>query len=428
MFLTDEEKSMHAGDEGDAVAAAMDLLIRYGEALGAERLCETRNVAGTMTQPSPAKAKLFEEGGWAKSYAVINLDCDDDIEIPRMKVPTCQLQHGFGEEISKLSAYPTKNIELQGDAESFFSERGVNVLATCTPYQVGNLPVRGEHCAWMESSAVVYCNSVLGARTNCEGAASTGAASLTGKIPYWGNHVPENRYANRLVRAETPIQSMQDWGMLGYFVGEAVQEERPAVVGSLGQPIIDELKHFGAATATSGGVEIYHIPGLTPEAPTLEAAFGGGRIPEAITYGPAERRRVYEELNSQGTSDDVDFILLGCPHASLTQLADIARLLDGKKLSSGTELWIMTPRALRSVADRNGYTEVIEKAGGHLLTDSCPAMSRTAPAGTRVFATDSAKQAHYLPAILGIEAWFGTLDECIAAAVTGRWRGELAAA
>ncbi len=428
MFLTDEEKSMHAGDEGEAVAAAMDLLIRYGDALGAERLCETRNVAGTMTQPSPAKARLFAEGGWAKSYAVINLDCDDDIEIPRMKVPTCQLQHGFGEEVSGLSPYPSRNIELQSDAESFFSDRGVNVLATCTPYQVGNLPVRGEHCAWMESSAVVYCNSLLGARTNCEGAASTGAASLTGKIPYWGNHVPENRYATRLVQADVRIDSMQEWGMFGYFVGEAVQEERPAVTGRLGQPILDELKHFGAATATSGGVEIYHIPGITPEAPTLEAAFGGHRIPEAIEYGPAERRAVYEALNSQGTSEDVDFILLGCPHASLTQLADIARLLEGRRLHDGTELWVMTPRALRSVADRNGYTAVIEAAGGHVLTDSCPAMSRTAPAGARVFATDSAKQAHYLPAILGIEAWFGTLDECIQAALTGRWRAELAAA
>ena len=100
---------MRDGAEGGAVAAAMDLLIRYGEALGAERLCETRNVAGTMTQPSPAKAKLVEEGGWAKSFAVINLDCDDDIEIPRMKVPTCQLQHGFGKDASGLTSYPEQS-------------------------------------------------------------------------------------------------------------------------------------------------------------------------------------------------------------------------------------------------------------------------------------------------------------------------------
>ncbi|HET6300532.1 aconitase X catalytic domain-containing protein [Microbacterium sp.] len=427
MHLTDEEKRMRDGAEGDAVAAAMDLLIRYGEALGAERLCDTRNVAGTMTQPSPAKAKLVEEGGWAKAFAVINLDCDDDIDVPRMRVPTCQLQHGFSDDAAGLSKYSVSNIELQGSAESYFSERGVNILATCTPYQVGNLPVRNEHCAWMESSAVVYCNSVLGARTNCEGAASTGAAGLTGKIPYWGNHVPENRFANRLVRADVPVESFQDWGMFGYFVGGQVEEERPAVIGALAQPDLANLKHFGAATATSGGVEIYHIPGITPEAPSLEAAFGGRAIPDAATYGPAERRAVYETLNSQGDSDDVDFILLGCPHASLDQIAEIARLLDGKRLRDGTELWVMTPRALRIMADRNGYTEAIERAGGKLLTDSCPAMSKAAPDGVRVFATDSAKQAHYLPAILGIEAWFGTLEECVSAALTGKWRGELAA-
>lgn len=425
MLLTDEECRMRDGEEGDAVAAAMDLLIRYGEALGAERLVDTRNVAGTMTQPSPAKAKLFEEGGWAKAYSVINLDCDRDIEIPRMKVPTCQLQHGFGEDASGLTRYPLESIQLQGDAESFYSERGVNILATCTPYQVGNLPVRGEHCAWMESSAVVYCNSVLGARTNCEGGASTGAASLTGKIPDWGNHLTENRYATHLIRADVLVDSFQEWGMFGYFVGETVEEARPAVVGELAQPDLTDLKHFGAATATSGGVEIYHMPGVTPEAPTVDAAFGGFTVPEAVAYGSRERRWVYETLNSQGDSTDVDFVLLGCPHASLDQLAQIAYLLEGRRLHEGTELWVMTPRALRTVADRNGYTRIITAAGGRVLTDSCPAMSKAAPPGTRVFATDSAKQAHYLPAILGIEAWFGTLDECIDAAVTGRWRGDL---
>ncbi|UUT34595.1 aconitase X catalytic domain-containing protein [Microbacterium elymi] len=356
-----------------------------------------------------------------------NLDCDDDIEIPRMKVPTCQLEHGFGTDAAGLTGYPDSSIAMQDDAEAYFSERGVTVLATCTPYQVGNLPVRGEHCAWMESSAVVYCNSVLGARTNCEGSTSTGAAALTGRIPYWGNHLPENRSATHLIRADVEVGTFQDWGMLGYFVGDAVQEARPAVVGALGQPDAAALKHFGAATATSGGVELYHLPGITPEAPDLAAAFGGGAVPEPIVYDERARREVYDALNSQGSSDDVDFILLGCPHASLDQLAEIAGLLDGRTLHPDTELWVMTPRALRSVADRSGFTRAITRAGGRVLTDSCPAMSRAAPPGTRVFATDSAKQAHYLPAILGIEAWFGTLGECIDAAVTGRWHGGLAA-
>jgi predicted aconitase len=426
VLLTDDERRMRDGEEGAAVAAAMDLLIRYGEALGAERLVDTRNVAGTMTQPSPAKAQLVREGGWAKAYAVINLDSDEDLDIPRMKVPTCQLQHGFSDDADGLTAYSKQSIELQGDAESYFSDRGVNILATCTPYQVGNLPVRGEHVAWMESSAVVYANSVLGARTNCEGGASTGAAGLTGKIPYWGLHDPENRFATHVVRADTRVESFQDWGMFGYFVGEQVQEARPAVIGDLAQPDLTDLKHFGAATATSGGVELYHLPGITPEAPTLEAAFDGGPTPEPIVYGAAERRWVYETLNAQGTSTDVDFILLGCPHASLDQLAQIAYRLEGRRLHESVQLWVMTPRALATMAARNGYTRAITRAGGHVLTDSCPAMSKAAPPGTKVFATDSAKQAHYLPAILGIEAWFGTLDECLDAAVTGRWSGGLA--
>jgi hypothetical protein len=426
MRLADDEKAMRDGAEGPAVAAAMDLLVRYGEALGAEVLCDIRNVAGTMTQPSPVKEALVREGGWDKAYSVINLDSDHEFEIPHMRVPTCQLQQGFGEDSVGIAPYPKTMVELQTDAESFYGDHGVNILATCTPYQVGNLPVRGEHCAWMESSAVVYANSVLGARTNCEGTASTGAASLTGKIPCWGNHLEENRFGTHWVEASVPVDGFLDWGMFGYFVGDLVQENRPVVTGSLARPDLADLKHFGAATASSGGVELYHIPGITPEAPTLEAAFGGRAVPDRVEYGPRERRLMYEKLNSQGESADVDFILLGCPHASLDQVARAARALEGRKLNPGTELWIMTPRALRTVADRNGYTETIRQAGGRVLTDSCPAMSRSAPEGTRVFATDSAKQAHYLPAILGIEAWFGTLEDCVDAAVTGRWQGELA--
>jgi predicted aconitase len=424
VILADDEGAMLDGADGPAVAAAMDLLVRYGEALGAERLCDVRNVAGTSTQPSPLKAALVREGGWHKAFAVINLDCDDDIEIPDMRVPTCQLQQGFGPDSVGIAPYPREFVELQSDAEAFYGRRGVNILATCTPYQVGNLPVRGEHVAWMESSAVVYCNSVLGARTNCEGTASTGAASLTGKIPCWGNHHVANRYGTHHVEVVTPVESVLDWGMLGYFVGDLVQDQRPVVTGSFGVPDLVRLKHFGAAAASSGGVELYHVPGVTPEAPTLEAALNG-RVVETVHYGSAERRAVYETLNNQGTSTDVDFVLLGCPHASLDQVRAAARALDGRRLHPGTSLWIMVPRALKAVADRSGYTSVVERAGGRILADSCPAMSRTAPVGTRVFATDSAKQAHYLPAIVGIEAWFGSLEECVDAAVTGRWRGEL---
>jgi predicted aconitase len=425
MILTDDEKRMRDGAEGAAVAAAMNLLIRYGDALACERLCDVRNVAGSMTQPSPVKERLVREGGWDKAFAVINLDSDARLEVPAMRVPVCQLQHGFGPDAAGIVPYPARSIELQQDAESFYGRRGVSILATCTPYQVGNIPVRGEHLAWMESSAVIYANSVLGARTNCEGLASSGAAGLTGKIPCWGNHRDENRPGTHLVDVRTRVDSFLDWGLLGYFAGQVAGEEHPVVTGDLGRPDSADLKHFGAAAATSGGVELYHLPGITPEAPTLAAAFGGARPPAPAVYGPAQRRAVYEALNSVGTCPDVDFVLLGCPHASVDQVRRAAAALDGRRLSPGTELWLMVPRSLKVVADRSGYTEVIERAGGRLLADSCPAMSRAVPDGTRVFATDSAKQAHYLPAICGVEAWLGTLEDCVDAAVTGRWNGAL---
>jgi predicted aconitase len=219
----------------------------------------------------------------------------------------------------------------------------------------------------MESSAVVYCNSVIGARTNTEGRESTSAAMLTGN----------------------PLRH----------------------------------KHFGAAAASSGGVEMYHIVGVTPEAETLEMALGGRQPMITIQYGNAERRRVYETLNANGRNPKVDYVMLGCPHASIEQFREVARLLSGKKIK--THLWMFTSRAVKTVADMSGFTRQIEDAGGVVMTDTCSAIARAVPKGTKVVALDSAKQTHYLPAIVGVEAWFGTTEDCIHAAVTGHWAGEL---
>jgi predicted aconitase len=117
--------------------------------------------------------------------------------------------------------------------------------------------------------------------------------------------------------------------------------------------------------------------------------------------------------------------MLGCPHYSLEQIWEAAQLLEGRRVHSNSSLWIFTPRAIKSLADQAGYTKIITDAGGHLMSDTCSAMGRVMPKGTRVAAVDSMKQAHYLPAIMGIQAWFGTTAECIEAACTGRWNGML---
>jgi hypothetical protein len=424
MKLTDEERKMLDGGQGPAVQRAMDLLVRYGEALGAERLVPTNNVCGTFVAAGPMIREFAKQGNDA-IFSEFNLDSSERVEMPPVKAYTCHLVMGIDSKHPEMNEGLEETVRIQKEGEKFFGAKGVNMLATCTPYQVGNVPVMGEHCAWMESSAVIYCNAVLGARTNTEGRESTGAASITGRIPYFGLHVPENRLATHLIDVQVPVDDMMDWGLLGYAIGEMVEEDIPAFRGLSAQPNMIKLKHFGAAAASSGGVEMYHIPGVTPETRSEEFAFGGRPPRATFVYGEAERKSAYEKLNSTAKSHDVDFIMLGCPHNSIEQVGLAARLLEGKRLSPNTSLWVFTPRALKEVADRSGYTDIIQAAGGHVLTDTCPAISRIMPKDTRVVATDSAKQAHYLPAITGVQAWFGSVADCVEAAISGRWNGRL---
>jgi predicted aconitase len=248
---------------------------------------------------------------------------------------------------------------------------------------------------------------------------------LTGKIPDWGLHRDEFRFGTHAVEVEAPVESVMDWGMLGYFIGSAVEDNIPVITGKVGQADLARHKHFGAAAASSGGIELYHMVGITPEAPTREMAFGRHQPAATIKYGPAERRATYELLNSTARDAHVDYVMLGCPHASIEQLGEAARLLDRNRLHSGSSLWVFTSRAVKTTADLNGYTKIIEAAGGRVMTDTCSAIGRILPKGTRVVALDSAKQAHYLPAMMGIEAWFGSTTDCVNAALTGRWTGEL---
>ncbi|MCL6592520.1 MAG: aconitase X catalytic domain-containing protein [Alicyclobacillus sp.] len=425
MKLTDDEKAMLDGQHGLAKQRAMELLVRYGEALGAERLVHTNNVCGTLVSSNPFLREFAKQRGADAVFSEFNLDSPEVLSIPPVTAYSCQLIQSVDPEFWQVQGVSREVYEAQQQMEAFSARLGVQLMSTCTPYQVGNLPMKGEHCAWMESSAVVYINSVLGARSNVEGRESTGAAMLTGKIPYWGYHIEENRLATDLVRVEMTVDSMLEWGLLGYAVGDLVGERVPVLAGVNTVPSHIQLKHFGAAAATSGGVEMYHIPGITAEAHTLEEALGGRQPRFLHVYGPAERRAAYEHLNASAHDPQVDLVMIGCPHASIEQVWEVCRLLDGRRVHPNTHLWVFTPRALRQLADRNGYSQLIREAGGYLMSDTCPAIGQILPKGTKVVATDSAKQAHYLPAIMGVQCWFGSLQDCIDAAVTGVWKGEL---
>ena len=426
MKLNAEEQALLDGREGEAVARAMDLLVRYGEALGAERLVDTRNVCGTVGASTPVLRDFANgPGGLDAVFSEFNLDSPVVVKIPLAKVFTCQLIQGLDPTHAQTQGVKPDVLALHRKQEDFSARVGIQLMNTCTPYQVGNIPVKGEHCAWMESSAVIYCNSVLGARTNTEGRESTGAAMLTGKIPYWGYHQEENRLGTHLVELEQDVRSTADWGMLGYYIGDIVQDRIPVITGVREVPNMVRLKHFGAAASSSGGVELYHMVGITPEARTLEEAFGSRNPTASLVYGPAERKATFEKLNAAAYDTDVDYVMLGCPHYTIEQIWEACRLLEGKRLHPDCSLWIFTPRAIRELADKNGYTRIISDAGGVLMSDTCTALGQVMPKGTKVAAVDSAKQAHYMPAIMGVQCWFGSTEDCINAAITGKWRGEL---
>jgi predicted aconitase len=433
LHLTDSEKAMLDGRDGKARQKAMELLVRYANALGADRFVDTNNVAGVPGSANPFLQNYYKDyldsgpgdrgprSEYDAIFSYFDLDADELVDVPQAVVHTCCLQGGADPEHWQTLGTKPQVFKMYQEREAFAASRGVQILKTCTPYLAGNLAAKGEHCAWMESSAVVYGNSVLGARTNTEGRESTSAAMLTGKIPDWGLHRTENRFGTDLIDVEVDVESVMDWGILGYFVGDMVQERIPVLVGKHSTPDLVRHKHFGAAAASSGGVELYHIAGVTPEASTIEEAFGPRKPKQSFKFGKNERRATYEKINANARDTHVDYVMLGCPHYSIDQIQEACRLLEGRRISAGCNLWIFTSRAVREQADARGFTKTIGDAGGVLMTDTCSAFAQAIPPGTKVAALDSAKQAHYLPAIMSIQAWFGSTSDCIDAAVAGRW-------
>ena len=422
MFLTDEEKAMLDGRQGPAVQKAMELLVKYGEAVGAQNLVDTNSVsAGVIigrTKNIPPEVDPFDA-----FFSEFHLDCEP-VKIPPVRAAACTILHQMDAKRWKVQGIPEETWKLGCEIEACCHKMGFSPTYTCAPYLVGYVPVKGQHCAWMESSAVPICNSVFGARTNTEGFESAGAAMITGKIPNWGYHLTENRRGDYLVQLDYPVETPVDWGLLGYSTGWIVQERIPVFNGVTRHPDLYRLMLCSAAGASSGGIEMFHVVGVTPEAATAEEAFGGKKPLDELHFGAAERRAAYDRLQT-ATCDDVDFVTLGCPHYSLEQVWRVSRLLEGKKLSPNTQLWIYTPYAIKAMADRAGYTEIIERSGAYLMTDTCPNVSKAVPAGTRTAASDSPKQTHHMYSILGLPTYYGSMEECVDAALTGKWRGSL---
>ncbi|HOQ99299.1 MAG TPA: aconitase X catalytic domain-containing protein [Anaerolineae bacterium] len=304
---------------------------------------------------------------------------------------------------------------------------GVTPSCTCTPYLVGNVPRYGEHLAWSESSAVALANSVLGARTNREGGPSALAAAILGKTARYGLHLDAGRRAGMVIDVTCPLRSTADFGALGYLVGRLAGDAVPLLrlracpEELLGQPdlvrspYLPHLKGLGAAMAASGAVALYHIAGVTPEARVQGEALVA---PGATHCTIADLAPGYAALNTAGA--EVDIVSIGCPHASLGELAAAADLLQGRH--TRTALWITSARATIEEARRCGIAEPLERAGARLIADTCLVVAPLQHYGFHAVATNSAKLACYAPGHCGLATRYGPLEACVEAAVSGVMR------
>lgn len=426
MKLKADEQKMLDGTEGKARQKAMELLVRYAEALGADSFVDTSNVTiipGSIPDVSIVR-RIVPSLDPDEVASRFMLDSDETVILDKVKAFTTTNATWRDQKYPELQIGGKDHCDLLQVMVDYCKRVGMIHLATCTPYQVGNVPVRGQHLAWTESSAIAYSNSVIGSRTNIEGLHSAFASAITGKTPLWGMHLDDNRLGKVVVDVQVDMEDVREWCLLGYYVAGQVGLDIPIYTNVNRVPDLTRFMAISAAGISSGSIVMHHIVGVTPEAPTLETAGGNRKGIWHIRFGEEERRAAYEKLN-RSRKDDVDIVALGCPHMSLESLQTVAGMLEGKTVNANTRLYITTNSMIRAMARIQGLEAVVEKAGGMILEDTCCLVLDDEPG--KVFATNSAKYGHYAPGATGFQnTWFGTTRECVQAALTGKWRGGLA--
>lgn len=430
MKLTEKEQALLDGKHGHGLKKAMEILMSLGRIYGAKEM-----VPITSAQIAGVSYKNIGDPGL--EFLTDWADQDARVHVPAFMNPA-----GIDRQLWRQLRFPEAFAQKQIEIIEVLKRMGVRATLTCTPYHIGIVPQQGEHIAWSESSAVSYANSILGARTNREGGPSALAAAFCGRTPRFGLHLHENRLATHRVLIKCRLKSSADFGLLGYSIGKKVGSGIPLFQG-LGLPTdatkrTAYLKALGAAMAASGAVALYHIQGFTPEAiaygdrivksdaMTIEIKSAkNGKTPLTPNY-PITRLPNYQilsldearqTLNQDG--DQIDLVTLGCPHASLEELKEIASVIGNHQLKK--PLWIASSAIVREQARANGIIEIIEKAGGSVLADTCMVVAPLEEMGIKFIATNSAKAAAYLPSHQGAIVHFGTTEECIEAAIKGHF-------
>ncbi|SHI24330.1 aconitase X [Pollutimonas bauzanensis] len=358
MHLSNEEQAMLNGDHGEAIKKAIQFQIEVGSFFGAEKFVPITNahVMGDI--------EVMGDGG----LGLLKAMTDEHVK--------CAVPASSNARCMHFSSNP----DFQPDASEEKKERQliahlqdmrINTTDTCINYQTVYQPKIGEHVAWGDTGTVIYANSVFGARTNFEAGNASFAAAITGRTPAYGFHLDEVRRGTLAVKVEAELKDLADWGALGKIVGHPNQDyfAVPVFEGITTTPLSDALKHLGASLASYGSMAMFHMVGVTPEAPTAEQAFGGNVPTSSTTVTDADIQAVYDAYRYAPGAKNI--VVFSGPQQSLFEMQHLAQLFDGRKVAPGMSCVVTTNHAVYSDAKRLGYIDTLESAGVTLLQGVC---------------------------------------------------------
>ncbi|HLJ51025.1 MAG TPA: aconitase X catalytic domain-containing protein [Bryobacteraceae bacterium] len=409
MQLTESDRELLNGARGPAAQMAMSILVRMAELQGAPEML-------AISQAHIDSTIYMGEAGLEFAERLAGYGA-------RVVVPTSLNVSGLDECHWREWPVPTDWAEKAQRQMRAYESMGCVPMWTCAPYQTTMAPKFGQQIAWGESNAIVFANSVIGARTERYPDLLDICAAITGRVPAVGLHLAENRAGDLLIRLTgVPRQVQEDsafWPVFGMLVGRLAGDRIPVITGLEVTPLEDQLKAFGAATASSGAVALFHLVGITPEAPTLDAAFLGRQPQQTIDIGMAELRAARRELTTCEGSR-LDMVVLGSPHFSVAEFRQLAPLVEGRSLHPEVQFLVTTSRLMSAAAQQAGVLAPLLKFGARLTVDTCILATPMLPKNVKILMTNSAKYAYYAPGLLATEVVFGSLADCIESAVAGR--------
>ena len=405
---------MVAGRAGEAVRLAMQILVEMAGVARAERLIEVGS--------AHVDGGLYH-GQAGLDFAERLLTSGARVAVPTtLNVASLDLLHpGLYRGDPDIAAAARRLMDS-------YVEMGCRPTWTCAPYQLPERPGFGDQIAWGESNAIVFANSVLGARTERYGDFIDICAAITGKVPDAGLHRTENRAGRILFRMSAMPERLLDddvlYPVLGHLIGAESGTEVPVIEGLPAGTGEDRLKALGAAAASSGAVALFHAVGITPEAPTAEAALHG-RTPRRTILVTSERLRAARDSLTTAAEGTLAAVSVGTPHASRAELSELVALLGGDAVHPDIDFYVSTGRSVLAEARAAGTTGALEDAGVQIVADTCTYITPILRPRPGAVMTNSAKWAYYAPGNLGVEVAFGSTKECVRSAVEGRvWRDD----